>query len=595
MKKIILFIFVFVCLIFLSSVKPNAKIYLSTEKDYYSESETILVSEEKLENGYEYKNVHHELDLRSDIESVNIVFNHSDEYLIMGKKNEKPYICYYKQGNLTFENQITDCVYGMFVDAIFDEDKIIVFGEIRYDAEITRLIIVEYSLNGIQTRKQEIYGDDRSEAKRILKINDEYFFVGETLASKLGGCENDGARGIVIGKVQKKSFSDVEIVVFGNDELNYVYDVNCIENRIYLLVHFKGNGYFISGNSSKEFYAIVMFEDRLDMPIYASLKLDNASSKSKIILKDEEVIITSIINKYNVEIDRRSIYLKPIKKERYDFNKISETIENIDAFYKDEKMVFVATYKKNNNLYECRVVLDSENNKVYGTDLIEKENYRLISSNYKDYMFNTLYYSNEEKKYYLESDAFIQKKNDDIYINGCKLKGKEQKVDENEFGDKKIYKEYLSDEFNILITKTIYTPLKVNVKNFSVYDVGMKLEFNATAYLNSKEIKSGYVIEECGNYLLELYGSSGVKESIYFIVDNITKEDVCEVEKKEYNFSVEEYTAQTYEKDITVVNDLATEKVILKTDWYYFAVFFILGAFLADIIYTKIERKKNND
>lgn len=594
MKKCILFILVFVGLFFVSKISPNAKIYLSTEKNYYSESDTLVISEERLEQGYEYKNVHHEFDLNKEVESVNIVFNHSDEYLVMGKKNEKPYLAYYNQKNLIFENQINDCVYGMFVDAIFDDDKIIVFGEIRYDAVITRLIIIEYNLNGVQTRKQEMYGDDRSEAKRILKINDEYFFVGETLAHELYGCKNDGARGIVIGKVQKKSFSDFEIIVFGNDRLNYVYDVNCIENRIYLLTYFTGSGYFNSGNSSKEFYAIVMFEDRLDMPLYSSLKLDNANGKSKIILTNEEVIIASS-DKYNVEMNIKSIYLNSIKKERYDFYKINETIENIEAFYENDRKIFVATYEKNNNLYECRVVLDEDNNKVYGTDLIEKKNSKLISSNYKDYMFNTLYYSTEEKTYYIESETFIQKKNDDIYANGCKLKGIEQKVDENEFGDKKIYQEYISEEFNILITKTIYTPLKVNVKNFSVYDVGLKLEFNARAYLNGKEIENGYTIEECGNYLLELYGSDNTKESIYFIVEEITKGNVTETEKVEYDFSIEKYISSYNKDEVLVTNDLTTDTVYLKNDWYYFAVFFILGAFIADVIYTKIERKKNND
>lgn len=594
MKKRILMIIVFIVLfIFVIATDVDAKLLFSTEKEYYFDS--IIVTEDKLENGYEYKNSHREFNGSKDITISKIIFNNFNEYLIIGKKSEKPYISYYKDGNLMFEEKNVDCEYGMYIDAIFDENKIIVFGEIRRDRSANKLLIIEYSLNGVSNRKQEIYGDGNSIPKRIFKIKNEYFIVGETLSTELSGCKNPGSRGTFIGKLNKDSFSNYEIVVFGNDKINYVYDVNYINNQIYLLIYFSGVGFFNSGNSSNEFYSLVCFEDRLDMPLYVSLKNEKANDKSKILLKEDEVTLINIIDKYKVEFDTRDIYLNPIKKETYDFYKINEQIENIDAFYENDKIIMNASYNKNNNLYEFRVVLDKNKNKVYNSEILMKEDCSLLATVYRNYIFNTLYYFKKDNQYQLISEMYIKKENEDIYVNGCLLSGKETSVTENEFGDKKTYKEFITNEFNVLITTTTYTPLKVNVQNFSVYDIGLKLEFNAKGYLNGEEIKSGYEIKKCDNYLLELYGSNGNKESIYFIVKDLTITDIKNRENKDYEFSIEKYVHKNSNTNSSVTNEVVSDTIILKNDWYYFLFVFALGIIVASFILKRIERRKNND
>lgn len=592
LKFMCFFTFILLNKFFVFSNSVNAKIYISTSEEYYDSGNINIVGEDYLNKGYLYRNVHKEFKVDSDLIIENIVYLHTDEYLVLGMSSGLPYVSYYKEGNKIFENKIFDSINGKFVDAIFEDDKIVLLGEVRKTDKISRILIEEYSYNGISLRKQEIMGDNDSFAKRIFKINNCYYFTGETMSKMIDGCYNDSLRSILIGRISELDFSDYYIISFGNGDYNTLYDCIYLKNEIFLLIHFSGKGYFLSGNTSNEFFAIVKFDEQLDMPMYYSLKRDKCDERSRLVSDGESALLVSVVEKYKIGIGKWNMGLDKIDYLEYDLTKISDKIERIDVFYENNCLAVIATFSKNGCLWENEIILDKQYQKIYDSGLKNMGNKKVENVNYKNYFFNILYSSLDTDEFEMISEVYIKKKDNRIFINGKEIINKKTEENSTEFGEKEVYEEYVTKDINILIKSKISAPLKTNVKNFSVYDVGLKLEFNAIGYLNGKQIENNYIINESGNYLLELYGISGEKESIYFIVDNLTVSDIEEEVQTKSSLTFENVFDKKTNSTNTVNNEVKSDTLVLKNDWSFLIVSLVVGVISGTVISKLINRRK---
>lgn len=578
-------------IVFVNSKVIYAKTYISTNEGFYAEKNPKLVKKIDLENGYQYIDNHKEFKVDSDILIENVVYKHSDEYVVLGRSAGVAYIAYYKEGNMIFESKELDSINGRFVDAIFEDDKIVLLGEIRKSDKVNRILIEEYSYNGLSLRKQELYGDNDSFSKKMFKINGYYFFMGETMSKEIDGCYNDSLRSIFIGRISEMNFSDYYIVSFGNKNINTLYDAVCLNNELFLLINFTGKGYFLSGNTSTDFFSLVRFDEQLDMPLYQSLKLEKGDENSKITTDSENVLLVSIVDKNKVGISKWNRGLDKIDYFEYDVLKISDKIDRIDAFYENKCLAIITSFNDNESLVENKIILDEENNKIFDSGLSYSENKKIAFVNYNDYFFNIVYLGLTSDEYEMKSETNIKIKNDNLLLNGKKINSKNKDKENEIFGSDEEYLEYITKDLNILISSTKTAVLKTNVKNFSVYDKGIKLEFNAIGYLNGKKIENNYEVLECGNYLLELYGASDEKESIYFIVEELTVDCENEEIRENVNFEIEE-TLKREINNLSIANNNIDQDIIkVKNDWSYLIVAVILGIVMGIILSKVLNRR----
>ena len=107
---------------------------------------------------------------------------------------------------------------------------------------------------------------------------------------------------------------------------------------------------------------------------------------------------------------------------------------------------------------------------------------------------------------------------------------------------------YTKDQFNnsYLLSDEVFVFLSTNIKSDAIYQQGLKLQFNGIGFLNGNEIKTNFIINDVGKYLLEIRGenienvlisfeildltiSSSIKEEVNLKLSGITfKEEILE-------------------------------------------------------------------
>ena len=110
--------------------------------------------------------------------------------------------------------------------------------------------------------------------------------------------------------------------------------------------------------------------------------------------------------------------------------------------------------------------------------------------------------------------------------------------------------------------------------------------------MNGKQIENNYIINESGNYLLELYGISGEKESIYFVVDNLTVSDIEEEVQTKSSLTFENVFDKKTNSMNTVNNEMKSNTLVLKNDWSFLIVSLVVGVISGTIISKLINRRK---
>ncbi|MDD4388892.1 MAG: hypothetical protein PHV87_06780, partial [Bacilli bacterium] len=130
----------------------------------------------------------------------------------------------------------------------------------------------------------------------------------------------------------------------------------------------------------------------------------------------------------------------------------------------------------------------------------------------------------------------------EIYLNGKHL-ASYQTVTDTVKGELAPYGLYVNLVRHHGGAYVLYFPVKFfyraqfNVKNRETYDVGYSLFFNGEGYLNNELIKIGYVINQPGNYLLEIVGNNDERSVVVFAVDYLSERE-SDWTKPDYAFNL---------------------------------------------------------
>jgi len=266
-----------------------------------------------------------------------------------------------------------------------------------------------------------------------------------------------------------------------------------------------------------------------------------------------------------------------------------ETFTYFDYVLKN-KITSFEVYKKEDTL---TIFLESENQEEYSYNFtIKDENEVIYEKSYQtenklEFIFYDNYVINYIENNKLIQNSYLKKNCKDIYINNIKCHSVKVSETSGSYGEKIEIYEARGNDFVIRYLVKEQVDLKVNIKNYGVYDMGVRLEFNAIGYLNGELIESGYEIEKEDKYLLELIGNSGEKEVIYFTVTNLVQDEFKEKVYPDYNIEISKIYSRNESNSTMFENNLKLEKVVVEFDYYYLLVFGIIG-----VLFGMIMRRK---
>lgn len=563
----------------------NAKV-ITTEEAYQTEEEKEIITEDGLLEGYNYFHEHNEI---IDFEKivVNKIENlNSDEFIILGgiKEGTKtyPYACYYKNNDLVFQKGYTELQEGEFSDFTILEDRIAVIGSVKNDFDCYGVIIMEISFKGEILKKQTFNSDRDSYGYKIMNVGNFYYFVGKTYASSFEGVNSEGSTSLIYGNILKNNFNNYDIMLLGNSGGVIYHDSICISNEIFILATSYGKGYFTSNNED-EFLMLIKTDYQLGQPIYISLKKEETNKKYKMTEYSGNLLLASQQGDYLIKFDLFDLELNKIKSFNYEDLDLPSRIEDFYLETNDEYIGLSVVSDENHG-----TVILKNDERIYYKYNKKSFDFQLIDFQYRNHILN--YYTFENGKHHLFNEFCLQKISENIFVNGIHLSKEKVSDGNNEFGEEFVYYKIEFDNIVIYYKERLVVPLKVNIKNFGIYDQGIVLEFNGKGYLNGVEIESGYKVMKEDKYLLELYSNNQNKESIYFTVSDLT-EDIEEKEFiKNYELELEKINEKNESTFVMFANDLIIEPIKKEYDYFYLILFLIFGMIVGKFF---IRRKKN--
>lgn len=573
MKKALLVVMVLISYCF---YEVNADIFIDTLEN----EGNINISIEQLENGYQYVDEKVEVINLDKINDLKIEYKTNDEFYVFGTflvdSKTYPYLAYYKNSSLIYEKIFNELGAGVGVDFLIDEDEVIILTNIM-EKNIYNTVLAKVSNDGKIIMKKEFRGDKDTLGEKILKCDNFYSVLGETYATKLEDNENDTLFSVFQATVFKENFNQCEVNLWGNNTYSRFFDACSVGREVYILIEVCGKGYFESKYGHR-FVVLMETDIQFSQPTYISYPVEFINEKKQMISLNKEFCLVTQSSDYSLQFDLYSFGLTKKDSFTYFDYVLKNKIYDFMIFSNENEInIFLETIDKGKNIYRY-VVYDGEKN------LYEKD---YNSINKRDFMFSQNRIINYLENGKLIQECYFQKIEKNIYVNGKKYEPVKINEISGSYGEKvEIYETRFSD-FIIRYLEKEKVELKINIKNYGVYDMGVKLEFNAIGYLNGELIESGYEIEKEDKYLLELVGNGGEKEVIYFTVTNLVDNNY---EEKVYpNFDVEiskiysrnESTSSMFE------NKLKLEKVTVEFDYYYLIVFGIIGVLFGMLVGRK--------
>ena len=568
----------------------SADVVLST---YDTEDATISL--EELERGYSYSNKHTEAVNLLNIEILDTEVIDAKSYAVCGRISGSglmyyPYVAYYENNQLKFQKTFSDYGRGVFNDLIFEDDKIILFGYYE-NSDVCLIALFEMNLEGNVTKNVTFGADKDSYGYKVLSLQYEYMIVGATYASSFCGCTNSGTKSMVVGRVSKEDFDDNYIVSFGNESMDF-HDAVSDGEAIFILATVNGLGYF-SDRGRTKFLVLIKMDHYVDSPEYISLYGSEVVKTSKMFIYQDHVCFMEVEHSHQVGLVSYSKDLEFINMDIYTDHYLPNSISDFMVATFNDNFILSLYSKSNNKLYERRIIFDKDFEEIFNEEYLHK-----VDDSIKKYKFNNnvFFYVIKGGGYELYTDFYVKKSGDNIYINGRKCEVVKTTTDDSSnFGTKKEYYEAHLEGITVKYYKMIDVELETNIVPFSTYDTGLTLSFNARGLLNGEEVSSGYQVNDCGQYLLELFSTDGKKESIYFTVGKLTIDPsgvtVIEEEQGAIN-SYEKIYDEVFEKEqkIKVPNDVTVVKA--NYNYNYLIISCILGVLLG-LLLCKGKRKKN--
>lgn len=540
----------------------------------------INVSSDELESGYQYTKEIKEVINLDKLENSKIKFKSVDEFFIFGTFNidgkTYPYLSYYNDSSLVFERIFTELGVGVGEDFLIDNEKIIILTN-TLEKSVYKTTLAKVDLEGKIIAKREFKGDKDTFGKKVL-ISDEFYSIfGETSVSNFEGNTNDTLFSVFQASVYKEDFDVCDVNLWGNNTYSKFFDACTVGKNVYILLEVCGVGYFESKYGHR-FIVLMETDIQFSQPTYLTYSTEFINTNKKLINYNGKFCLVTQNTDFSLLFDLYSDGLS--KKETFTYFDyvLKNKITGFDVFQQKDKLTIILE-SENLGEYSYYFIIKWKNDTIYEKNYQVKNKLKFIYSDY--YVIN--YIDNNK----LVQNSYFKKNNKDIYINNIKCDSVKVSETSGSYGETiEIYEVRVGD-FIIRYLVKDKIDLKVNIKNYGVYDMGVRLEFNAIGYLNGELIESGYEIEKEDKYLLELIGNAGEKEVIYFTVTNLVKDELKEKVYPDYNIEISKIYSRNESTSTMFENKMKLEKVVVEFDYYYLLVFGIIGVLFGMIVRRK--------
>ena len=503
MKKLIIIIFVFGFSLVFSYIKTKG----------------LELSAEELANGFFYENKSNINEENFDYE-INKICRHNNGFIVVGKVIDNditvphlnyyityPYIAYYDQNGLVWSNLDKSIGHGEYSDAVFVNNEVVAIGSYELGDEVVRLLVTRFNQNGYVKKRLEFDANKTTFGKNILYENHSFYLIGVTNATHFLVDTNDTIEKIFILKLNE-DFQQQKITFIHNGDLSLVQEACMANGVIYLYAQLNGEGEYdidcpVPANS---LFAVDTSFNNIDHTIVIRQKYSTIACN-----EDDVYVINSSDNLKDfqiVEYDSRLSFVR----SRVLFPNSSEIITGLSASSSSlHEPVSIYISSSDDKNYEHYLSIDLQLNIINNVSRAVDNNNKAGSVFLLDgyyYLFSNINQSNDINKL-----IYIKEIEGLCYCNGEKCRYEVEEINDKIFGSyqQKVTNYYYNLEVDTYQTYVI--PIKISIKDKSVYDRQVKLEFNGIGYLNNEKIESGYIVQGEGYYVLEVRGKD---EKVYY-------------------------------------------------------------------------------
>ena len=553
------------------SGKYEVEYFNPTSRQFFSK-EVVVTSSEQLENGLSDFLVD---TIQTKAVVSNILYVNENEYFIYGAINdgyypyqgnynqEFAYIAFYQNNRIQWTKRINDLRYGVIKDACLTAHGAAFIGDYDSEDEGRNIFILEISLSGIILYEKEFKGYQDDFGHKLFINDNRLYFVGETFSSDhdfLYFTDNDS--NIIAGYVSLVQDDDYEMIALGNKENDVFKDAVFHNQILYIYMQFNGTGYFQQDFNITSYEALISIDYRLTINEYISIDKYNPLNGAKLSVVNDAICLVKgcyTSNRltffmfdahlgylhnvtFSVDYNRIISDFKIIENENlviiicFAYDNLGQKYHIVSFLNRD--LYKISSYSNKTSYYKLLNAFQDQNQKIIFSswnldsqtvDVVKYQNIQLFETKYIDdnkiFYERTLKINNEWVDYQLYLDN----------------------VGNNPFGAYTNLYRFISMDTVIIIDMDMYFFPKTNIVSKETYDLGLCLQFNGKGYLNDELITTGKMINQEGNYVLQLIGNSNETEVFTFKVKPLSENAPLEV-------------SETCSYDIELMNSADSEK-----------------------------------
>lgn len=459
-----------------------------------------------------------------------------------------------------------------------DDSGIYITGVVYSSLYSYDLYICRVSFDGVLENENIIIGDNIDLINGTILSGDYLYLYGNTKSTNgiyQGKREKEDS---VIVKVNKNLLQVENININTYPYINIFTNGVIFEDKIYLIEQ-----YVSTEITQSVKYKTHVYDQNLNLvntyDIYNSFFL---TPLNLIVSNNRLMFLTyqynPIIEKYSscvFEIDREG--KTQLFYEYVEYSK--ENVRLVDIYINDDNKVLLL-FK--DIITNGAMLVSINDRKILFTLKVENTSYPMKLQN------NSLGYISFDKRT-IDISYIMLKDNQVIINNGLIKKSDKSKINQDFsiFGN--YINEYIYETKDICFCyhENIYIESDVSIADGEVYDKNLRLEFNGLGKLNDINILSGYVIEEEGDYVLDLVGKDNIHKVYKFKVRDLSS---TAFHKKENNKLVKVDVNGEVDTELIKFNvDNNVEKKVSKS--YY--GFLLVPCVLILIMIILLARKKH--
>lgn len=484
------------------------------------------------------------------------------------------YLAYYKNNMLYWNKTFKEERYGELVDGVIVDNSIAVIGKYDEVNQKDNIFINIITFEKDVVFEKVIQGSEIDIPKNIHYYKNHLYFTGYSNSKDYDYNYNiSGGFNVIVGKISLLT-SECSMLFLGNSGNDLLIDSVFFEDKIYLYIEFRGSGYFANKfNSNVDYLGLLYVSEYFEMDEWEYVRDITTFSKGKLFLLDNKVGVSYIDN--NTRKNVLNVFSKKLEFINSYLNVAINTYSINDSL----------VYGFNNNLYIFSKEINQESQSFYSVQIInsnfERINYYIFNSGGNFSLlavFNSLdstilglvddvnnkvinydYTHIKADKNKLEYANYYINDLDILINNNIASKTKlTNNTPNNAFGYYTENYQARLGNIEVVIPIESYYHLRLNIKNKEVYDIGLRLNFNGTGYLNDELITNNFQINETGKYILEIVGSNNERKIFTFNITNLSFNPSVNVEAIDYKIVLEKdsFVLDEIIKPSYVVNEI---------------------------------------